>query len=324
MRMQPVLRFFEAHVHVQVVHDGVRDFFAAVGGQAVAHLAVCRSQLQEFVVDLEREEMALLLGLFAFLAHRDPHVAIEDVCVLDGFLGVVEYAVLTAMLLEAGLGFFYHLGGLFETLGAGQREVHAYLGGEGQERIGHVVAVADEGDSLGLAVCVLETAQVFANHLGKGDGLAGVVVVGQGVHHRDATVFGQFFYQLLLEATDHDGVDPAAEAAGHVLDAFSLAETDRIRGQQHGVAAQLVHAYLEGGDGAQRGLFEEHGDILAVEAFGHLARMDFFLEPGGNLHGFENLFLAPVGEAKEMLIAIDHLLSFGQNPIKKKKTAALL
>ena len=102
----------------------------------------------------------------------------------------MEYAVLATVLLEAGLGFFYHLGGLFETLGAGQREVHTNLGGEGQERIGHVVAVTDEGDSLGFAVCILEPAQVFANHLGKGDGLAGVVVVGKGVHHRNATVFG--------------------------------------------------------------------------------------------------------------------------------------
>ena len=81
----------------------------------------------------------------------------------------------------------------------------------------------------------------------------------------------------------------------------------------------MKKTHLEGGDGAQRRLFEEHGNVLAVQALGHLARMDFFLETGGNLHGFENLFLAPVGEAKEMLVAIDHLLSLGHRAQSKKR-----
>ena len=310
--VKPVLRFFEAHVHVEVVHHGVRDFFAAVSREAVAHLAVCRSELQEFVVNLERQEVALLRGLFAFLAHGDPHVTIEDVGVLDGFLRVVEHAVLAAVLLEAGGGFFHHALRLFKTLGAGEREVHAHLGGEGEEGVGHVVAVTDEGDGLRLAVGVLETTEVFGNHLGKGDGLAGVAVVGKGVHDRDATEFGEFFHELLLEATDHDGVYPAAEAAGDVLYAFALAESDGIRGEENGVAAELVHAHLESGDGSQGGLLEEHGDVLAVQTVGHLARMDLFLEARGNLDGFQDLFFAPVHEAEEMLVTIDHLQSFGQ------------
>ena len=194
-------------------------------------LAVSRSEFQEFVVDLERQEVTLLGGLFAFLAHGYPHVAVEDVGVLDGFLGVVEYTVLATVLLQAGLGFFYHLGGLFETLRAGEREVHAHLGGEGKEGIGNIVAVTDKGDSLRLAIGVLETAQVFANHLGKGDGLARMVVIGQGVHDRHAAVFGELFYEILLEATDHDGVHPAAKATGDVLDAFTLAKTDGIGGE---------------------------------------------------------------------------------------------
>ena len=57
MSVQAVFRFFEAHVHIEVVHHGVRDFFAAVCREAVRHLAVSRSELQEFVVDLEREEV---------------------------------------------------------------------------------------------------------------------------------------------------------------------------------------------------------------------------------------------------------------------------
>ena len=312
MSMQAVFRFFEAHVHVEVVHHGVRDFFAAVSRQAVADLAVSRSELQEFVVDLERQEVALLGGLFAFLTHRDPHVAIEDVGVLDGFLRIVENAVLATVLLQTFLSFFHNLGGLFETLRAGEREVHAHLGGEREEGVGHVVAVADEGDGLRLTVGILESAEIFLDHLGKGDCLARVVVVGQGVYDRHATVFGELFHQVLLEAADDDGVYPAAKATGDILDAFALAKANGIGREQHGVTAELVHAHLEGGDGAQRRLLEEHGNVLTMQAVGHLAGVNLGLEAGGDFYGFEDFFFAPVHEAEEVLVAINHFDSFGQ------------
>ena len=231
----------------------------------------------------------------------------------------MENAVLATVLLEAFLGFFHHVLRLLETLGAGEREVHAHLGGEREEGVGHVVAITDEGDCLRFAIGILEAAEVFADHLREGDGLARVIVVGQGVHYRHATEFGEFFHQLLLEAADHDGVHPAGKAAGHVLDAFTLAETDGIRCEQHGMAAQLVHAHLERGDGSQRGLLEEHGDVLAVQTVGNLAGVDLFLEARGNLDGFEDFFFAPVHEAEEMFVAIDHLQSFGQ-ALKNKKS----
>ena len=312
MRVETVFGFFKAHVHVEVVHHGVRDFFAAVCGQAVADLAVCRSKLQEFVVDLERQEVRLLGGLFTFLTHRDPHIAIENVGVLDGFLRIVEYAVLAAVLLETFLGFFHNLGGLFKALRAGEREVHAHLGGEREEGVGHVVAVTDKGDGLRLTVGILESAEVFLDHLGECDCLARVVVVGQGVHNGDAAVFGELFHQVLLEAADHDGVHPAAKATGDILDAFALAKANGIGGEQYGVTAELIHAHLESGNRTQRRLLEEHGNVLTVQAVGHLAGVNLGLKAGGDFYGFEDFFFAPIHEAEEVLVAINHLLSFGQ------------
>ena len=312
--MQSVFCFFVAHVHVEVVHHGVRDFFAAVSRQAVADLAMSRSELQEFVVDLERQEVGLLRGLFAFLAHRNPDIAVEDVGVLDGFLRIVENAVLAAVLLEAGSGFFDELGGLFEAFRAGEREVHADLGAKREERVRDVVAVTDEGDRLRLAA-VLESAEVFVDHLGECDCLARVAIVGQCVHDRDSAVFSEFFDELLLEATDHNGVHPTAEAAGDILDAFAFAKTDRIRGEEHGVAAELVHAHLESRNSSQRRFFEEHGNVLAVETVGYLAGVNFGFETRGNLDGFENFFFTPVGQAEEVFVAIYHFYSFGRNPI---------
>lgn len=314
MSVQAVFGFFKAHVHVEIVHHGVRDFFAAVSRQAVADLAVRRSELQEFVVDLERQEVALLCSLFAFLTHRNPNVAIENVGVFDSFLRIVEYAILATVLLQAGLRFFDNLGGLFKALRAGERKVHADLCCEGKEGVRDVVAVTDESDRLRL-VAVLESAEIFVNHLGKSDSLARMVIVGQCVHDRDGTVFSEFFDELLLEATDHDGVHPAAEAAGDILDAFALAETDRIRGEEYGVAAELVHAHLESRNSSQRRFFEEHGDVLAVESVRDLTGVNFSLETRGNLDGFENFFFTPVGQAEEVFVAIYHLVSFGGIPI---------
>ena len=314
MSVQAVFSFFEAHVHVEIVHHRVCDFFAAVSRQAVADLAVRRSELQEFVVDLERQEVALLGCLFAFLTHRNPNVAIENVGVLDSFLRIVENAVLTAVLLQAGLRFFDNLGGLFKTLRASEREVHTDFRAKGKEGVCDVVAVTDEGDCLRLAIGVLESAEVFVDHLGKSDCLARMIVICQSVHNRNGTVFSEFFDELLLEATDHNGVDPAAEAAGDILDAFALAKTDRIRGEEHGVAAELVHAHLESRNSSQRRFFEEHGDVLAVESVRDLTSVNFSLETRGNLDGFENFFFTPVHEAEEVFVAIYHLVSFGGCP----------
>jgi len=313
--VKSILCFFEAHVHVEVVHHGVRDFFAAVSREAVRNLAVCRSELQKFVVDLERQEVSLLRSLFAFLTHGNPNIAIENVGVLDGILRVIEHAVLAAVLLQERQSFFDNLGRLFKALRAGEREVHADLCGEGEEGVRNVVAVTDEGNRLRLAIGVLETAEVFVDHLGKSDGLARMIVVGQCVHDRNRTVFSEFFDELLLEATDHNGVHPAAEAAGDVLDAFALAETDRIRREEDGVATELVHAHLESRNSSQRRFFEEHADVLAVETVRDFACMDFFLELRGDGDGFENTFFTPVHEAEEVFVAIYHFLSFGRNPI---------
>ncbi len=318
MGVQAVFGFLEAHVHVEVVHDGVGDFLAAVGGEAVGDLAMCRCELQELVVNLERQEVALLGCLFAFLAHGNPHVAVKNVGVLDGILRVVEHAVLATVLLETFFGFFHDLGRLFVALRAGEREVHADLACEGEEGVRHVVAVTDEGDCLSL-----HAAEILFDHLGEGDCLAGVVVVGQGIHDRDAAVFGKLFHEILLEAADDDGVHPAAEATGDILDAFAFAKSDGIRGEEYGVTAELVHAHLEGRDGSQRRFFEEHADVLAMESVRNFACMDFLFKLRGNFDGFENAFFAPVVQTEEVLAAIDHFLSFGQSAQSKKRKKAI-
>ena len=73
-------------------------------------------------------------------------------------------------------------------------------------------------------------------------------------------------------------------------DALRNAKQLVLRTEQHGVAAELVHAHLECGDGTQRGLLEEHGDVLAVQTVGHLAGVNLGLQAGGDFDGFEDFF----------------------------------
>ena len=291
MSVQTVFRFFEGEVYLEVVHHGIRDFFATVSREAVADLAVSRSKLQKGVVDLERKKVALLRVFFAFLAHGDPDVAVKNICVLDGFLRIVEYAVLRAVLLEERLHFVDDGSRLFKTLRASEREVHAELCAKNEEGVGDVVAVTDKGNRF-----ALEVADLFLDGLGECEGLARMGVVGQGVYDRNVAVFGELLDEFLFEAANDESIDPAGKARGYVMDAFTLAETDRIRCEQNGGTAELVNADLESRNRAERRFLKEHANRLTVESIRELSIVDFFFQAHSNVDRFEDAFLAPVGE----------------------------
>ena len=105
------------------------------------------------------------------------------------------------------------------ALGTGEREVHADAEGGKHERVGDVVAVADEGQ-----LEALEGAEVFAQRLHVGEGLAGVVGVGEGVDDGDTGPFRQLFDGGLGEDAGDDAMDPAVEIAGDILE--RLADAD--------------------------------------------------------------------------------------------------
>jgi hypothetical protein len=73
----------------------------------------------------------------------------------------------------------------------------------------------------------------------------------------------------LFEDAGDDPVHPAVEVAGDVLE--RLTDADRPIDEER-AAAQLLDSQLERQPGAQRGLFEQQGDGLAVERAGIIAR----------------------------------------------------
>src|SRR3712207_5997107 len=98
-----------------------------------------------------------------------------------------------------------------------------------------------------------------------GEGLAGVVGVGEAVYDGDLGGLGELLDLLVVEGPDHDGVYVAGEDAPGVRRGLPLADLYLLRQQVEGVAAELVHADLEGDAGAVGGLLEDHSQRPATQ-----------------------------------------------------------
>ena len=123
---------------------------------------------------------------------------------------------------------------------------------------GHVVPVTDEGD-----IDILQLAEFLNDSECVSHALTGVVVVGESVDDRDPGILSQFQQVFVFEDTGHDGVNESAQYLSDVFDRFPFAETDFIRSEVEGIAAQLVHSDLERDAGAQAGFLENQGKCFS-------------------------------------------------------------
>ena len=172
--------------------------------------------------------------------------------------------------------------------------VHAGLRADLGERVRDVVAVADVDE-----LDVLEMAAVLADGERVGHALAGVVVVGEAVDHRDLAVLGEVLDVLLGEGADHDAVDVAAHHVGGVLDRLADAELDVVGVEEDGLGAELLDAHLEAHPGARRGLHEDHGDGAAGEQRVRDAVLLRVLELGGEVEQGDDLGRREVVDGEE-------------------------
>ena len=242
------------------VEDGIGDFGVAVGGQAVHEDGVRLGVGHEGFVDLVGLEDGGAAGGLVLEAHGGADVGVDGVGAGDGLDGVGVEG-------DAAAGLLGDLDGLVgdlelgrEGLGGRDRAVGAELGGGEHERVADVVAVADVGEveALGGAEALLEGEEV-------GEGLAGMLEVGERVDDRDARAGGHFGDGVVrVGAEDHDG-HPALDVVGHVGEGFALAEGGLGLVDEDGVAAEGVDGGLEGEAGTERGLLEEEDHLLGVE-----------------------------------------------------------
>ena len=98
-----------------------------------------------------------------------------------------------------------------------------------------------------------------------GDGLAGMLLVGQRVDDaKGRRGGGEILQHLLRERTNDDGIHPAFQVLGHVLRGLATAKR-HFRRHQDRLASQLADRDLEGHARAQRRLVEEQRHVPALE-----------------------------------------------------------
>ena len=232
------------------------------GGQAVHKHGLRPGGLHQGGVDLVGGQVGDPLGPDLHrLAHRDPHVGVEDVRPFGGG----ERVLLEA---EGGPG----LGGDGLALGDESRvgpvffggaggEVQPHLGAAHHQAVAHVVAGVPEIDE----VDPFQLAEVLPDGQKVGQDLGGVELVGQAVPDRHAGVVGQLLYDLLAVAAVLDAVKHPAQHPGGVGDGFLFADL-AARGVQIGhFHAQVVGGHLKAAPGAGGGLFKNEGDVFAPQ-----------------------------------------------------------
>src|SRR5688572_21368829 len=139
------------------------------------------------------------------------------------------------------------------SFGVGDGEFCAAQGAGYGEGVGHVVAVADVGDS-----GAFDRTELLAYGHEVGEGLARMVGVRESVYYGDVGCAGELFEITVVEGADHDGVDVAGEDAARVGRSLAFADLDLLWTQVERVAAELVHPYLERDAGPVGWFLEDH------------------------------------------------------------------
>jgi hypothetical protein len=267
------------------VEDCIGDFGVAMRRQAVHEDCVLLGVRHQGFVDLIALEDGGALGGFVFEAHAGADVGVDGVGSGDCLDGVVHEGDAAA----GGLGDLdglmddFEFGG--EAFGRGYGAVRAELRGGEHEGVADVVAVSDVGE-----VKALRGAEALFEGEEVGDGLAGVLEIGEGVDDGDPGAGRDFGDGLVrVGAEDHDG-HPALDVVGHVGEGFAFAEGRLRLIDKDGVAAEGVDGGFEGEARAEGRFLEEHDHLFRVERVAEVTGMGFngvseFHDGGHLLHG---------------------------------------
>ena len=267
-------------------HDGVGNFFVALGRQAVHEDRVGPCLREERIVHLVGAEGALAFHGFLLLAHAGPDVGVDGVGSGSGGGGIVRNQQTRAADGGKPFGLRHNFGIGQVSLGAAEGEIHAEAQSGQHERLGHVVAVADKRK---LEAVQPRDSEVLADGLHIGQGLTGMVKVAQRIDDGDARPGGEAIHRALQEYPRDQAIHPAIQVAGDIFQ--RLANADGAF-QEHASSAHLLHGEFEGELGPQRGFFEQHADILAVQGVRVVAGRGFHF--GGEVEQVEEFAVGEI------------------------------
>jgi len=270
-------------------HDLVGDLFAAVGGQAVEHLAARGGLGQQRRIDLEAGEHLGPSRLFGLLPHGGPDVGIEVIRAGGGLDRIVDHTDIGTKTPGA-----IHDGGRrFVSPGRSDGKSDGAPGGGVYKRMGDIVAVADKGHPH-----PVESAGMLAHGEQIGHDLAGMVFVGQGIDHGNGAVSGQLFQLVVAKRAHDEAVGVAGEHAGGIADGLVAAELGIVLGHEHGPTAEVSHGDLEGNASPGGGLLENENTGLALQ---NVATKAGGLHDGGPIEDMDGLVRGEIEDGQEML-----------------------
>ena len=148
-----------------------------------------------------------------------------------------------------------------QLVGCDDPTVHPQLGAAHHERVRHIVAAVAGKSQRSL----LQIAELLLDGEQVGEDLGRVPVVGEPVPHRHAGVLGQGLDRPVGEAAELDAVEEPAEDPCRIGHGLLLAELDVRLAQVLRVRSLVDAGDSEGTTGPGGRLFEEQGDVEAVE-----------------------------------------------------------
>ena len=136
--------------------------------------------------------------------------------------------------------------------------MHARHGRPQAKGAGHVVAVADKGQGH-----PRQPPQLLLHRQQVGQGLTGVLAVGQGVDDGHGGPAGQLLHRLVGEGTGGDAVHVSAHHPCHVLHRLSRSQAHLLGRQVQTMATQMLHGHIKGNASPQGRFLEQQGQGLA-------------------------------------------------------------
>ncbi len=212
------------------------------------------------VVDLVGGEDAVAFLDLVFLAHAGPDVGVDGVGAVGGGVGIVADRHLRAAVLRRAHRLVDDARVGLVALRRADADVGAQLDRGVDQRVAGVVAVADVRQR-----AAPHRAPLLRQREEVRQRLAWVHEVRQAVDDRDVGVQRQFLQRFVLERARDDAVHPALQVLGHVLHRLARAQARVAMVHEHGAAAHVLHADVEGEARAQRVLLEDHREALVLE-----------------------------------------------------------
>ena len=227
----------------------------------VQHIGIFRG-LQCLLRHPEGAQQPHPLGNLRLLAHRGPHIAVNNVRTLQVRLviGDLNEAAIFPGLGKRGIHHvLVHL--LCQLLRSHGDKVHPQLGGAHHPCIAHIVPHITGKHHLDL---VQRLFAVLLNGHEIGQNLCGVVGVRQTVPHRYAGPFRKVLHNGLLIAPVLDAVKEPSQHLGRILQRLLFPHLGGICVQIRHMGALLRGRHLKGAAGAGGRLFKQQYDVLAL------------------------------------------------------------